>query len=308
MKRAELGRDLSLTVRMAIVCLLIASFYLAATALVVAIVVSDPADARVWFVPLSFLLLLWGHYRSSEKLLLRAAGGRTVSKEDAPALHSTVERLCGLADLPKPRIVLIPSDARNAFAGGRRPGDTVVAVTDGLLERLEPREVEAVVAHELTHLANRDAFVMTFACFFALLGAAMSRRRFAGRDFAEEAPVRDFRDRVGFAIVKPFALLLYAVSLVLMLAVSRYREYAADRGAALLTGAPEQVMSALQKLSEDMGSIPARDLRATGLNAFFIVPAGHERRRFGFLMDHPPLDKRLERLAELASALGRPAA
>jgi heat shock protein HtpX len=148
---------------------------------------------------------------------------------------------------------------------------------------------------------------MTFASFFALLGAAMSRRRFAGRDFAEEVPLTSLRDRVGFALVKPFALALYGFSLVLMLAISRYREYAADRGAAILTGAPEQLMSALQKISDEMARIPARDLRQAGLNAFFILPAGATKRRFEFLQDHPPLEKRLRELAELARELGKPA-
>jgi heat shock protein HtpX len=306
-ERRALGRDLGLTVRMLFVGAVIAALYLVAATVSVSVIFAAPGDPRAWILAPVFVLMVWAHYHSADALLLRAVKAETVSHREAPELHALVERLCGLADLPKPRIVLLPATASNAFAAGRRRGKTVIAVSRGLLERLEPRELEAVVAHEVTHLANRDAVVMTFASFFALLGAAMSRRRFAGRDFAEEVPLTSLRDRVGFALVKPFALALYGFSLVLMLAISRYREYAADRGAAILTGAPEQLMSALQKISNEMARLPARDLRQAGLNAFFILPAGATKRRFEFLQDHPPLEKRLRELAELARELGKPA-
>jgi heat shock protein HtpX len=307
-KRRALGRDLGLTLRMLFVGAVIAALYLVAAALSVGAIFATPGDPRAWIVAPAFALMVWGHYSSADRLLLRAVKAESVSRRQAPELHALVERLCALADLPKPRIVLLPAAAPNAFAAGRRRGKTVIAVSRGLLERLEPRELEAVVAHEVTHLANRDAVVMTFASFFALCGAAMSRRRLGGRDFAEEVPVTGLRDRVGFALVKPFALALYGFSLILMLAISRYREYAADRGAAMLTGAPEQLMSALQKISREMAGIPARDLRQAGLNALFILPAGPARRRFEFLQDHPPLEKRLHELAELAREFGKVAA
>jgi heat shock protein HtpX len=305
-RRKDFGRDLGLTIRMVFVGGLIALLYLAAAAVCVAFIFVEPRDWRAWLIAPCFGVLVWAHYHSADRLLLRAVHGRVVSRREAPELHAIVERLCDLADLPKPRIALVPSEAPNAFAVGTSPGKTVVAVTDGLLERLEPREIEAVLAHEIAHLVNRDGLVMTFASFFTLMGAALSRRRFAGRDFAAETPITDFRDRVGFAILKPFALALYGFSALLMLAISRYREYAADRGAALVTGAPEELMSALAKISDEMTRIPARDLRVAGVNAFFIIPAGMKKRRFELLMDHPPLEKRLRELSEIARELGRP--
>jgi heat shock protein HtpX len=306
-KRKAVGRDLGLTVRMLVVATIFALMYLALVVVTLLIVWAGRHDLRAWFVPIVPAVMIFGHYKSADRMVLRAAGARILERSDAPDLHAMVERLSALAQIQIPKLAIVRSDVPNAFAAGRSPSHTTIAVTTGLLERLDPAEVESVVAHELAHIANQDAQVMTLVSFFQMVGALFSRRRFGRRDFAKEVDVKEFRDRFAFAIIKPFALVFYAFTTVLILAMSRYREFAADRGSAILTGRPEQLMSALQKISGQMALIPNRDVRAlSGLNAFFIIPASVKLRRFEFLMDHPPLEKRLRELSELARELGRP--
>ena len=219
-------------------------------------------------------------YYTSDKLALRAAGARIVTREEEPALHDMVERLCAMADLPKPKVGVMDSRVPNAFATGRSPKHAAVCVTTGLRDRLEPKEVEAVLAHELSHVANRDVLIMTVASFFAMLAALLTRfMLYAGlwgggrRDNNNGPPI--------WLIVLVVSAVTYAISFVLIRTISRYREYAADRGSALITGAPEYLMSALQKISSQMTLIPNQDLRAVeGMSAFFIMPGqGEERHR-----------------------------
>ena len=290
---------------MTLVGAVVALMYAATAMITVAIVWAGWRDPRAWLVPMFPAILFLGHYRSADEIVLRAAGAKVVGRTEAPDLHSAVERLCALADLEKPKVALTRSNVPNAFATGRSPRRAAVVVTTGLLDRLDGDELEAVLAHELAHIANRDALVLTFASFFQMVGAIFSRRRFGGRDFAKEVRLRDFRDRFAFAVIWPFAVVFYGFTTLLTVAMSRYREYAADRGAVLLTGRPEELMSALQKISGDIARIPPRDLRAvSGLNTFFIIPAGAKRRRFEFLMDHPPLEKRLRALTQIAQEMG----
>jgi heat shock protein HtpX len=253
---------------------------------------------------LPMLLIIVGmaffQYYTSDKLALMASGAKVVSREDAPALHDMVERLCAMSDLPKPRIAVMDTPVPNAFATGRSPKHSAVAVTTGLWERLEPEEVEGVLAHELSHIANRDVLIMTIASFFAMLAALLMRFGMysgmfgGGRDRDSGPPV--------WLIMFLVSLVTYVISYILLMALSRYREYAADRGAALITGAPEHLMSALQKIASRMTQIPQRDLReAAGMNAFFIMPTVKE-----IFSTHPPLEKRLARLAEVAREMGRP--
>jgi heat shock protein HtpX len=246
-------------------------------------------------------------YYTSDKLALAAAGAKVVSREDAPQLHDMVERLCGMADLPKPRIAIMNTPVPNAFATGRSPKHAAVCVTSGLWERLEPKEVEGVLAHELSHIANRDVLVMTLASFFAMLAAMLTRfGLYAGmwggggrRDNNNGPPV--------WLIIFAVSIVVYAVSFILIRMISRYREYAADRGSALITGAPEYLMSALQKISSQMTLIPNRDLRQVeGMSAFFIIPAKVKTFSSELFMDHPPIEKRLAALAEIAREMGRP--
>jgi heat shock protein HtpX len=253
--------------------------------------------------------LAFFQYYTSDKLALAAAGAKVVSREDAPQLHDMVERLCAMADLPKPRVAIMDTPVPNAFATGRSPKHAAVCVTTGLWERLEPKEVEGVLAHELSHVANRDVLVMTLASFFAMLAAMLTRfGLYAGmwggggrRDNNNGPPV--------WLIIFVVSMIVYFLSFILIRTISRYREYAADRGSAVITGAPEYLMSALQKISSQMTLIPNRDLRQVeGMNAFFIIPARAKSAAAELFMDHPPLEKRIAALAAIAREMGRPVA
>jgi heat shock protein HtpX len=250
-------------------------------------------------------------YYTSDKLALAASGAKIVSADEAPELHAMVERLCAMADLPKPRIAVVPSDVPNAFATGRNPKHAAVAVTQGLWSRLEPQEVEAVLGHELSHIANRDVLVMTIASFFAMLAAMLTRfgmyaGMFGGFGGGNRSSNNNNQVPV-WLIIFLVSIVVYAISFVLIRTISRYREYAADRGSALITGAPENLMSALQKISSGITQIPQQDLRAVqGMNAFFIIPTNWKANMAEWMMDHPPLEKRLAALAEIARDMGRP--
>jgi len=251
-------------------------------------------------------ILSFVQFFTSDKIALLASGAKVVEREQAPELHDMVERLAAMADLPKPRVAVIPTDVPNAFATGRSQKKSVVAVTEGLWNRLEPREVEGVIAHELTHIANRDVMVMTIASFFAMVAAMLARFGLYGGMFGGGN-----RDRGGGApvwlIMLAISVVTYVISYVLMMMLSRYREYAADRGAALITGTPEYLMSALQKIASRISQIPQRDLReVAGMNAFFIVPTSVKRGFTELFMTHPPLEKRLARLAAISREMGRP--
>jgi heat shock protein HtpX len=260
--------------------------------------------------------LAFFQYYTSDKLALAASGAKIVSEQDAPELHAMVERLCAMADLPKPRVAVVPSDVPNAFATGRNPKHAVIAVTEGLWRRLDAHEVEAVLAHELSHVANRDVLIMTVASFFAMLAAFLTRwglyfGMWGGGGFGgggrnnnnqnNQVPV--------WLIIFAVSVITYAISFILIRTISRYREYAADRGSALITGAPENLMSALQKIASGITLIPQRDLREVqGMNAFFIVPTNWRNQMAELFMDHPPMEKRLKALAEIAREMGKPVA
>ena len=253
-------------------------------------------------------------YYTSDKLALAAAGAKVVSREEAPALHDMVERLCAMADLPKPKVAMMDTPVPNAFATGRSPKHAAVCVTTGLWERLEPKEIEGVLAHELSHIANRDVLIMTVASFFAMLAALLTRfglyANLFGGGFGGGGNNRNNNNGPPiWLIVTVVAIVVYAISYVLIRTISRYREYAADRGSALITGAPEYLMRALQKISSQMTLIPNRDLRAVeGMSAFFII-SPKIKSAFGELfMDHPPIEKRLAALSEIAREMGRPVA
>ena len=257
--------------------------------------------------------LAFFQYYTSDKLALAASGAKIVSADEAPELHAMVERLCAMANLPKPRIAVVPSDVQYAFASGRNPKHAAVAVTQGLWNRLEPREVEAVLGHELSHIANRDVLVMTIASFFAMLAAMLTRfGMYAGMfgGFGGGNRNSNNNNQVPvWLIVMLVSIVVYAISFVLIRTISRYREYAADRGSALITGAPENLMSALQKISSGITQIPQQDLREVqGMNAFFIIPTNWKSNMSEWMMDHPPLEKRLAALAEIARDMGKPVA
>jgi heat shock protein HtpX len=254
--------------------------------------------------------LAFFQYYTSDKIALAAAGAKIVSAEEAPELHAMVERLCAMAGLPKPRVAVVDTDVPNAFATGRNPKHAAIAVTTGLWRRLEPKEIESVLAHELSHVANRDVLVMTVASFFAMLAALLTRfGLYAGMFGGFGGGNRNNNNNQVpiWLIVTAVAIITYAISFILIRTISRYREYAADRGSALITGTPENLMSALQKISSNIAQIPQRDLREVqGMNAFFIIPTNWKTQMSEWLMDHPPLEKRLAALSEIAREMGRP--
>jgi heat shock protein HtpX len=302
MRRKSFGRDFGLSSRMFLTMFLLGALYVVFFVVMVQVF-------QLGIVPMVLLIgaLAFFQYFTSDKIALAASGAKVVTPEQEPELHAMVDRLCAMSDLPKPRVAIIPTDVPNAFATGRSPKHAAVAVTEGLWKRLEPREVEGVLAHELSHIANRDVAVMTIASFFSMLAAFLMRMGMwtgmfgGGRNREGGAPA--------LLIMIAVSLVTYVISYVLILMISRYREYAADRGAAVITGAPEYLMSALQKIASDMTRIPQRDLRQMeGMNAFFIIPT-NVKRTFGELfMTHPPLEKRLARLAEISAEMGRPIA
>jgi heat shock protein HtpX len=301
MKRRSYGRDAGLTFRMLLTGSLLGLLYV-----VFAVVLFQVLS--VGLVPMIVIVvgIAFFQYFTSDKLALAASGAKVVERDQAPELHDMIERLCAMADLPKPRVAVIDTDVPNAFATGRSPKHAAVAVTRGLWQRLEPREVEAVLAHELSHVANRDVLIMTIASFFAMLAGLLTRFGIYGGMFGGGRD-RDNNSVPVWLIVLLVSVITYFLSQILILAISRYREFAADRGSALITGAPEHLMSALQKIASDMFRIPQRDLREVeSMNAFFIIPASVKGSMKGLFQTHPPLEKRLAALGEIAREMGRP--
>ena len=303
MKRRSYGRDAGLSFRILLTSSLLGLLYV-----IFAVVLFNVLS--VGLVPLIVIVvgIAFFQYFTSDKLALAASGAKVVERDQAPELHDMVERLCAMADLPKPRVAIIDTDVPNAFATGRSPKHAAVAVTRGLWQRLEPREIEGVLAHELSHIANRDVLIMTVASFFAMLAGLLTRFGIYGGMFGGGRG-RDNNTVPVWLIVLIVSVVTYFLSQILILAISRYREFAADRGSALITGAPEHLMSALQKIASDMFRIPERDLRQVEtMNAFFIIPTSVKSGARALFTTHPPLEKRLEALAEISREMGRPVA
>jgi heat shock protein HtpX len=306
MKRKAYGRDAGLSLRMLLTGSMLGLLYV-----LFALVLFYVLNAGVVLMVVIVGVMAFVQYFTSDKLALRASGAKVVQRAEAPELHDMVERLCAMADLRKPRVAVIESDVPNAFATGRNQKHSAVAVTTGLWNRLEPREVEGVLAHELSHIANRDVLVMTVASFFAMLAALLTRFGLYSGMFGGFGGGRDNNNNSVpvWLIILLVSIVTYFLSQILILAISRYREYAADRGSALITGAPEYLMSALQKIASGITQIPQRDLREVeGMNAFFIVPTNWRSRAGELFMTHPPLEKRLAALGEIAREMGRPVA
>jgi len=306
-KRKSFGRDRGLTLRILATSGLLGLLYVGFA--VVLLNVLNVGLAPMLVIVLGLAVF---QYWTSDKLALAAAGAKVVSAEEAPEVHAIVERLCAMAGLPKPRIALVDTDVPNAFATGRSPNHAAVAVTTGLLRRLDPPEIEAVLAHELSHIANRDVLIMTVASFFAMLAALLTRFGLYAGMFGGFGGGNNNRNGNNnqvpvWLIVLAVSIVTYVISYVLSRTISRYREYAADRGSALITGAPENLMSALNKIASGITQIPQRDLReVAGMNAFFIVPTNWRNQVGELFMDHPPLEKRIAALSEIAREMGRP--
>jgi len=287
------GKDPGLQFRMAVTMFLLGAVYVALVVILLAVGVQGVTVAII-AGGLAALNLF-----ASDKLALAAMGGRVVTRDQAPQLYAMVERLCIQADLPMPKVAVANTAMPNAFALGRSPKNATVCATTGIMELLSPAELEGVMAHELTHVANRDVMVMTLASFFATIAAYIVQFGFF---FGGSSSDDD--DGPGFIVLLLASLAVYVISFFLMQALSRYREFAADRGAALITGRPSALASALQKISSGMHRIPQKDLRAASeLNAFFIFPAGVGKGIAGLFATHPPIEKRLEALARLESQL-----
>jgi heat shock protein HtpX len=290
-RRPSFGKDNGLQARMLLTVFLLGALYL----VFVGILFAAGASAAVIVVIAVVLLLL--QLFTSDKLALATMGVKEVSAAEEPELHGIVERLCVQADLPMPRVCVMETSMPNAFAMGRSRKSTTVCATRGILEMLSPAELEGVMAHELTHVINRDVMVMTFAGFFASLAGLILQFAFffGGGDREEEE---------GVFLVVIASLLVYAISFFLLRALSRYREFAADRGGAVLTGRPSALASALLKISGTIERVPSQDLRAAeSLSAFFIIPAKAKKSLLNIFADHPPLEQRLAALQRLEAQL-----
>jgi heat shock protein HtpX len=241
--------------------------------------------------------LMAAQFFFSDKLAMAAMGAKVVGPDQAPGLHAMIERLCIQADLPKPKIAIADTHMPNAFAMGRSPKSATVCATTGIMETLQPHELEGVMAHELAHVKNRDVLIMTIASFFASIASMIAQfGLFFGGGDDDDSPA--------FLVVVLVSIVVYIVSFFLMLALSRYREFTADRTAALVTGRPSALSSALMKISGQMQRVPQHDLReAEGMNAFFIVPAGAKASLRNMFSTHPPMEKRIEALNRLEAQL-----
>ena len=291
-RRSDFGKDSGLQARMLLTMFLLGLVYVV---FVGALVVAGAGAGRIVAVAVVLLLL---QLFTSDKIALATMGVKEVSPAEEPELHGIVERLCVQANLPKPRVCVMETPMPNAFAMGRSRKSTTVCATRGILEMLSPAELEGVMAHELTHVINRDVIVMTLASFFASLAALILQFSFffgGGGDREEEEDL--------FLVVIA-SVAVYAISFLLLRALSRYREFAADRGGAVLTGRPSALASALLKISGTIEREPSQDLRsAEAHSAFFIIPARAKKSLLNIFADHPPLEKRLAALQRLEAQL-----
>jgi heat shock protein HtpX len=287
------GKDTGLQVRMTVTMFLLGLVYVI---LVVALLVSGVNGVMIAIIAGGLAAFqLFG----SDKLALRAMGAREVSPAEAPELHAMVERLCIQADLPKPKVAVADTRMPNAFALGRSPKSATVCATTGIMELLSASELEGVMAHELTHVANRDVIVMTLAGFFATIAAYVVQFGFLfGGGHGDDD------DNPSAMVLFLVSIGVYVVSFLLMQALSRYREFAADRGAALITGRPSALASALTRIASGMHQIPQRDLRASSeLSAFYFFPPGVGKGIGSLFATHPPMEKRIAALQRLEQQL-----
>lgn len=297
MARTRFAPDRGLSARMLATMIVLALLY-------VAMIVGIAYAGFSWgLAVLLGLGVLWGQWYFSDRLALTSMRAKEVTPEQAPELHAIIDRLCALADMPKPKVAISNTDLPNAFAAGRSPDRAVVCVTTGLMRRLDERELEAVLSHELSHVAHRDVLVMTIASVVGVLAGFITRIVLWGGMGRN----RDSNGGLMVLVVVVVAAVAYAVSFLLTRLLSRYRELAADRAGAVLTGQPSALASALTKITGDMAKIPTRDLRAAEpYNAFFFVPALTGKLDIAAVFaTHPPLEKRLAQLGRISVELGK---
>ena len=296
--RSNFGKDTGLQIRMMVTMLLLGLVYVV---LVGALFAAGAGAVTIAIVAGALLLI---QLFTSDKIALAALGAREVTPQEAPELHGIIERLCVQADLPKPKVCVMNTRMPNAFAMGRSQKTATVCATSGILQLLDTSELEGVMAHELTHVINKDVMVMTLASFFATLAAMIAQfALFFGGGFGGGYG-RNRDQEEGIVLIVLVSILVYAISFLLLQALSRYREFAADRGSAVLTGRPSALASALLKISGTIERVPSQDMRvAEGMSAFFIVPARAKKSLMNIFSDHPPLDKRLAALSRLEAQL-----
>jgi len=314
--RTRYAPDRGLTVRMGLTMFLLGLVFVAFVAAIIGISAAVHASdgAIVFFAVVLGGGLAIGSFFYSDKIALSTAGAQLVTPQQAPELHGIVDRICALADMPKPRIAISPTDLPNAFATGRNSEHAVLCVTQGLMRRLTPEELEGVISHEMSHVAHKDVMVMTVASFLAIIAGLLIRFSFYGELFGGGGRRGGNNNNQSalpiLLIIMAVSIVVYAISFLLIRLLSRYRELAADRSGALLTGQPSALASALQKVSGSIARIPTKDLReAAPLNAFFFAPAlsaQQAQSKFGELFStHPSLDKRLAQLAKISQQLGQ---
>lgn len=294
-------KDTGLTVRMTTVMFLLGALFVG---LVVGLMYALPRYALL--IGLAGIGVAFYQWWSSDKVAMRAMRAREVSPEEAPELHGMIDRLCALADMPKPRVGVAELDLPNAFATGRSPKRAVVCVTTGILKTLDAEELEGVLAHELSHVAHRDVLVMTVASSAGIVAGMLTR----GAQWGGFGLARGSRSNGGapaFLVALLVSVVVYAISFLLMRLLSRYRELCADRSGAYLTMKPQALASALQKITGEISTIPTRDLRSSSaMNAFFIAPAISGASLKTLTATHPSLEQRLEQLARIQAELARP--
>ena len=262
------------------------------------------------FVPIAIVasLMILAQWYFSDKIVLWSSGAKLVTRDQFPELHDMVERIVARNNLPKPKIAVIKAHMPNAFATGKGPKSSVVAVTTGLMEILDTLELESVIAHELTHIRNRDVLVLTLASLFSTVAWYLMQFGFYGGLYSGGMGYggnRSNNSAGAMIIVIAVAMLTWVISFLVIRAISRYREFAADRGSAQMTGKPVKLANALMKISGTMKNIPTKDLRQVeGLNAFFIVPALSGSTIGNLFSTHPPVQKRVEKLMEMEASMG----
>jgi heat shock protein HtpX len=302
-RHSDFGKDTGLQARMALTMFLLGLVYVV---FIGALIAAGAAALTILPIALVFLAL---QLFTSDKIAMATLGVKEVSPEQEPELHGIIERLCVQADLPKPRVCVMETQMPNAFAMGRSQKAASVCATRGILDLLSAGELEGVIGHELTHVINRDVMVMTLASFFATLASLILQfALFFGGGFGGGYG-RNREQEEGIVLVIVVSVLVYALSFLLLRALSRYREFAADRGSAVLTGRPSALASALLKISGTIERTPSEDLRrAEGMSAFFILPARTKQSLMNIFADHPPLEQRLAALQRLEAQLQQPAA
>lgn len=311
MARTRFINDRGLTARMTLVMFLLGALFVA---LIVILMYAAGASGYSGLVPIigiAGLGIAWWQWYSSDTLALKAMRAREVTPQEAPELHGVIDRLCALADMPKPRVAIAYTDLPNAFATGRSPSHSAVCVTTGILDRLSPEEMEAVLAHELSHVAHRDVLVMTVAASAGIVAGMLTRGAQYGAIFGgggRRGGNNGNNNGPPFWLVAlVVSLVVYAVSFFLTRLLSRYRELCADRAGAFLTQKPSALASALTKISGEIARIPTKDLRAAqSMNAFFIAPAVSGMTLKTLTSTHPSLEQRLEQLAKISAELGKP--